>query len=238
MGRPLNKKYFGNRNIGAAGTTDNGIGGNRIASVTIGGVNDSTGYSSGDPVTFSAPELPGGVTATGAVITAGPPDYAIAGITIIEAGSGYTSVPTVTVVSQGTIGTTTLTAVFQVDTGAVGSSTNQENAIVIRANTTGLGGTKVGDIIKQSSARRYKVKTADDTAICKLVATNDLGIFDAYIVATDDNGNTYFVTKLTARKASLYRKTQNGANAWLYANGASVKWALDSTNNCVRIENA
>ena len=31
MGRPLNKKYFGNRNIGTTGTTDNNIGGEGVA---------------------------------------------------------------------------------------------------------------------------------------------------------------------------------------------------------------
>ena len=36
MGRPLNKKYFGNRNIGSTSTTaDNGIGGEGVESVTI-----------------------------------------------------------------------------------------------------------------------------------------------------------------------------------------------------------
>jgi len=120
MGRPLHKKYFGNRNIGSASvTTDNGIGGSRIGSVTVGGVNNSTGYTTGGAVTFSAPQLPGGVTATGTVVAAAG---AIASITIVEAGSGYTSAPTVTA-GTGTIGTTTLTAVFQVDSGAVSTAT-------------------------------------------------------------------------------------------------------------------
>ena len=38
MGRPLNKKYFGNRNIGSASTTaDNGIGGQAVASIAVTG---------------------------------------------------------------------------------------------------------------------------------------------------------------------------------------------------------
>ena len=41
MGRPLNKKYFGNRNIGSTATTDNGIGGEGVASVTIAGTNNN-----------------------------------------------------------------------------------------------------------------------------------------------------------------------------------------------------
>jgi hypothetical protein len=66
MGRPLNKKYFGNRNIGSTSvTTDDGIGGNGVASaaVTVAG-----SYTTTRPLfTFSAPTIPGGVTATGTV---------------------------------------------------------------------------------------------------------------------------------------------------------------------------
>ena len=84
MGRPINKKYFGNRNTGTAGTADDGIGGEGVASVTI-----TNGGSNFDPanttVTFSAPQLPTGVTATGtATIAAG----VVTGIVITNPGSG------------------------------------------------------------------------------------------------------------------------------------------------------
>jgi hypothetical protein len=93
MGRPLNKKYFGNRNFGTAVTTDDGIGGKGIASVTIAGV--WSGFTQAtSTVTFSAPQLPGGVTATGTVtITAGAPTL----VTMTNKGSGYTALPTVTI---------------------------------------------------------------------------------------------------------------------------------------------
>ena len=65
MGRPLNKKYFGNRNIGSASvTTDNGIGGGAVASVTL---NALGAYTTRPTIGFSAPTLPGGVTATGTI---------------------------------------------------------------------------------------------------------------------------------------------------------------------------
>ena len=66
MGRPLNKKYFGNRNIGTTGTGDDyGIGGEGVASVTINTVGT---YTAGLPTaTFSTPNLPTGVRATGVV---------------------------------------------------------------------------------------------------------------------------------------------------------------------------
>jgi len=69
MGRPLNKKYFGNRNIGSTSTTaDNGIGGEGVASVSQpgGGVGSfvvSDTYRNFPTLTASAPTLPGGVTA-------------------------------------------------------------------------------------------------------------------------------------------------------------------------------
>ena len=34
MGRPLNKKYFGNRNTGTTGSSDNTIGGEGIAGIS------------------------------------------------------------------------------------------------------------------------------------------------------------------------------------------------------------
>jgi hypothetical protein len=65
MGRPLNKKYFGNRNTGSASvTTDNSIGGGAVASVTL---NALGAYTTRPTIGFSAPTIPGGVTATGTV---------------------------------------------------------------------------------------------------------------------------------------------------------------------------
>lgn len=74
-----------------------------VDSVTIGA--GGTGYTSAT-VTFSAPETPGGVTATGtATVNAG----AVTGVTITNAGSGYTSAPTVTIGGPGTGATATAT---------------------------------------------------------------------------------------------------------------------------------
>ena len=66
MGRPLNKKYFGNRNTGSASTTsDNyGIGGEGIASFNI---TNGGNYINRLPTltAFTAPSLPTGVTFAG-----------------------------------------------------------------------------------------------------------------------------------------------------------------------------
>jgi hypothetical protein len=69
MGRPLNQKYFGNRNVGSSSTTaDNKIGGEGVASVSQpgGGVGSfvvSNTYRNFPTLTASAPTIPGGVTA-------------------------------------------------------------------------------------------------------------------------------------------------------------------------------
>lgn len=93
MGRPLNKKYFGNRNIGANGNevggslsnsqnyADDRIGGEGVGSVTI---NTEGTYTSALPtVSFSDPTLPGGVTATGTVH-----GHALTAVATV-AGAGY-----------------------------------------------------------------------------------------------------------------------------------------------------
>ena len=227
MARSLNKKYFGNRNIGTTGTSDDNIGGQGVASITLGGVNNSSGYALNDPIEISAPNLPGGVQATAKVATLGASN-SIATIEVTEKGSGYTSVPTVTESVGGLQGTLTFTAVLTTDTGNVGSSTNQENALTPFAKTTSGGTSQVADIVRQVSARRYKVTTADGTAICKLKgsAVSDAG--EMTITATDASAGTYFVTKLTAHKATLTRGTGT-----VYADGTAVQWTFGSATATV-----
>ena len=65
MGRPLNKKYFGNRNTGSESTVaDNSIGGGAVASVTL---NALGAYTTRPTITFAVPTLPTGVRATGTI---------------------------------------------------------------------------------------------------------------------------------------------------------------------------
>jgi hypothetical protein len=92
------------------------------------------------------------------------------------------------------------------------------------ANTTGSA--IASDILKQLGARSYRIKNNEGYGRVKLV-TRSPQIGECNIIATDRNGNTYYVTKLMAHKAILTRKTQNGANAWLFATGTSAKWILD-----------
>ena len=231
MASNLNKKYFGNRNIGTTGAGDDNIGGQGVASITLGGVNNSSGYALNDPINIGAPNLPGGVQATAKVATLGASN-SIATIEVTEKGSGYTSVPTVTESVGGLQGTLTFTAVLTTDTGAPGSSTNQENALTPFAYVTG-GTRKVADIIRQVGGRRYKVKTADGIMTCSLktsAASNAAGEMD--LTATDSSGKTYYVKKLTGHKATLVRYGTAGHE---FATDTAVQWTFGAASSGVSV---
>ena len=322
MGRPLNKKLFGNRNVGTTGTGDNRLGGEGLASFTLaaqkGSLIINNTYSQPQLV-IPAPALPGGVQATATVVwevesitpsnglvgnnyvttTGGATTltglagvtanitavgsgqgevqvivpvnrgefttvpvvastyqivggdgeqqatvkYRIKSITVSEKGSGYIAAPTLSWTTAGTntagtaVGAPTVT--LTTDSGEVGGGTNQENAIIVSAQTTSGGSDKTGDIVSQKGARRFKVKTADGTAVCKLAARANLSVGEMSIIATDARGNTYYVTKLTAKKATLTRKTQNGANAWVVVDGGVAQWGFGAaTGAIVQVANA
>ena len=358
MGRPLNKKYFGNRNVGVNSPNDNGIGGEGVASVTLGGTNNSSGFTAGaSQISFSAPALANGSRATGALVVTsgiingsttygtitgtaitgaqggtglavkstsgsgtgatftiaktgagttyngattitvvnGGSGYAvndtvtisgallggatpandltftlgtsvvsgrITGVTITSAGSGYDVAPTVTV-TTGTQGTLTLTAVLSVDSGAVGSSTNQENAIKAYAY---IGSSLVEvDIQKQVSSKRYKVNKSGDvnrlgTRLARIrydaVADGTKGYTDAEgvelnIIAQDTDGKTYLVRKLCAHTCTVNPVAIGSTPGTLFGLGGAkaagtqftagqqVKWTFGSpTADTVKILNA
>lgn len=203
MGRPIKKLYIGNRN------TD-GVGGEGVASTTITGA--GTGYTTGDAVTFSAPELPGGTTATGTVVaTAG----AVDSITITNAGSGYTSAPTVDLTAEGN-GDATATAAL---------TTGTQNAITVSAYVTGGSSAVAGDIVSQKGSKTYRVTTAQGTSECKLV-TSAPAEGEMRITATDSAGGTYYVKKLTNRTVVVLPGTGTQ-----FDEDAKVKWADSATLN-------
>ena len=119
------------------------------------------------------------------------------------------------------------------------------NAIVIYANVAG-GGTLTGDIVKQVGSRRYKVKTSAGTARCNLVSTGATNAGEAYIVATDSTNHTYYVTKLTAHRATLVPFGSAGHEFPLVADGlggyepVSAGWVFSGAvlNKSVVIENS
>jgi hypothetical protein len=226
MGRPIHKKYFGNTNIASTGE---GTGGEGVASVTVAG--EFSGFAAlTTTVTFSAPEIAGGETATGTATIVGG---AVTAIVSTNSCSGYTAVPTVTVADSDAgaeVTTGTLTAVL-----TTGASARQ-NAIAAYAFVT-AGSNKLADILKQEASRRYRVRTADGIQTCVLVTdgvANAAG--EMTITATDSSSKTYYVKKLTARKAILI---PFGTAGHEFTSGASVKWTFGSAvlNSSVTIAN-
>ena len=228
MGRPLNKKYFANTNSIADGE---GVGGEKLASVTVASPIAASLAALTTTVTFSAPQITGGQRATGTAVIDANGD--LTGITITNAGSGYTAVPTVSVVDSDNEETLSLTS------GSAGVTV----ALTVAARSNGMkceaqvgAGSEVttGDIIKQSSARRYKVQTSDGVAVCKLVTTADLSANEMSITATDSASGTYFVKKLTAHKALLIP-----IDGTQFASGTTAKWTFGSAvaNTTVTVAN-
>jgi hypothetical protein len=235
MGRPLNKKFFANTNLAQFGTA--GVGGESAASVAA--VTGLSGMTPGGPFTISAadisaPQIAGGAkptlrfTATSA--TAGT-------VTIVNAGGGYTSAPTVTVrgALAGGSGTATPTITL---------TSNRVNGLKCEAEI-GVAGSELttGDVIKQVNTRSYKVVTSEGTAVCKLVTTEVKTANTMSIKATDSAGGTYFVAKLTARKAVLVpaANVHGGTTSagTQFASGTTAKWTFGSAvaNTTVTIEN-
>jgi len=213
MGRPIKKLFIGNRN-------SDGLGGEGLASVTLGGTNNSTGYTTGDALTISAPDLPGGTQAVATVTaTAGVID----GVVVSTAGTGYTSAPTITA-DTGTQGTLTLTGVL---------TTGATNAIAISAYVPGGSSAVAGDIVAQKGSKTYRVTTAQGTGECVLVAAAIPTEGQMNITATDSAGGTYYVKKLTNRTVVVVPGTGSQ-----FAEDAKVKWADSATlNESVAITN-
>jgi hypothetical protein len=117
MGRPIQKKNFGNTNYPYDNDTTGGftgLGGEGVASVAIS--NSGTNYSVGTVGAFSAPNIAGGVQAlaTLEIIGTGALRGKIMSVTVTEPGTGYTAAPTFTL--------TTATAVTSATTGTNGAT--------------------------------------------------------------------------------------------------------------------
>lgn len=230
MGRPLNKKYFANTNYQDFGFAN--VGGEGVASVAI-AAPIAASMNTGATVTFSAPQLQGGQTATGTVTIDGAGD--IASITVTSAGSGYTSAPTITVTDTVAGGGETATLTTGSGGVTITMTTTRQNSIKCEAQIGAGTEVTVGDVVKQVGSKRYKVTTSDGTAVCKLVQTAALGADEMSITATDANSNAYFIRKLTSRTCVVERKSSGSGD---FATGAKVKWTFGSaTSDTVSIEN-
>jgi hypothetical protein len=145
-------------------------------------------------------------------------------VVITEQGSGYSHATDATATFTQSVTATSVNML--VDSGIVGTAGNQENAINMTAYLTGGSSGNV-DIKKQVSTNRYKVTDGTRTGIVKLQASAVSAAGQATIVATDATGCTYYVTKLTAHKATL---TRFGGGSYEFATGAAVPWTMNGTS--------
>jgi hypothetical protein len=213
MGRPIASKYFGNRN------TD-GVGGEGVATANV--FVAGTGYFSANAaVTFTAPQITGGSTATGTLTLNGSGN--VTAVVITSAGSGYTSAPTATVTgantSPATVGNITLTS----------SVSDAITASAFLATADGGSSAVASDIVKQVGARRYKVQNAQGTGKVKLV-TSAPAAGEMRITATDSDSGTYYVKKLESRTATLLPATGTQ-----FVEDQQVAWTLDSAEANVSV---
>jgi hypothetical protein len=132
MGRPLNKKYFGNRNTGSTTTTaDDGIGGKGVASIPV---TSAGSYTVRPVVTLTgAPDLLSGVAATSTITSQ------VNIISSFVGGTNYTTGDTFTI-GNGTVftvGTVNGSGVIQtITTTERGSFPYADGALTTGARTT------------------------------------------------------------------------------------------------------
>jgi hypothetical protein len=213
MGRPLNKKYFGNRNIGSASTTaDDGIGGQRVASIATGTA--GSGYSQGTTATIAAPGLSGagGVTATTTVTIsariANGTGGAFTGYTVVEKGSGYLTAPAVTIVKPANVviaatGSNLGTTLTMADTTGI-------YAGMTVTGSTGLGtGTAANTVVVASvdSLTQVTVLTAHDGSVSATLTFSDVGSTAAagtVTMETDPTGVTPYTAGANENAIKIY----------------------------------
>jgi len=152
MGRPLNKKYFANTNYQDFGTAN--VGGESVASVTApaGTLADlETGTFTIPAASITAPDITGGAKPVLQVVVTGATTYTVS---VVSAGSGYTSAPTITfngsITGGSASGSSTPVATLTSSTSA------RQNGIKCETQY-GSGDSEIttGDIIKQESSKRY-----------------------------------------------------------------------------------
>lgn len=136
--------------------------------------------------------------------------WRVKSVEVTTAGSGYSVAPVITT-QGGTTFTATLTSV-------------SPNSIAMTGRVV-TGATVALDIIKQTGSVRYMVTDGTNTGVVSLVGAAVAAAGEATIMATDTLGSTYYVTKLTARRAHLTQAV-DGGSGFEYATGAVSGWSL------------
>ena len=205
MGRPLNKKFINPLGVGPGGEGITITSGNAVATFSDVG---SGYYAANASATISAPQLTNGTTATiGTVYLFA--NGAIKALGVSNAGSGYTTNPTVTFFGANS-GPAAATV-------AIDAATTSANAILANCFfTTGSSGVLTADILKARGARTFVCKTGATVETLKLVTSPNNNPYvggQLTITATFADTSTFNVAKITNRR--VYSST-----------GRSYKWTL------------
>lgn len=148
--------------------------------------------------------------------------FRVESVVITEKGSGYTGSETFTFTKPGTTAgdVPAGTIVLTTGNGVPYTTGNQENAIRMTAYLEGGSATEV-DIIKQVSTNRYRVTDGTRVGIVQLQDALADAAGEGSISATDSDGGTYFITKLTAHRATVTQGTGTQ-----FTTGTSVPWNM------------
>jgi hypothetical protein len=203
MGRPIKSKYFGIRK----GT---GVGGEGVSTITLSTTSLAVSTLS-VTVVVGAPNIAGGTQATATAVKTG---NTVTSVIVSEAGSGYLSAPAIA-----------FTGTNMTTQGAATASLSSSIANVIACEARLTGGTQLAaDIQEQVASKKYRVVNSDGTGPARLVTTSTLAEGQMLMLATDSTDNTYFVKKLTARRAVLVQCTET--STFEFDTNASVGWTL------------
>jgi hypothetical protein len=196
MGRPIKSKFFGNRNRGGdnentGGTGQgqtSGVGGESVRLVTFS--NSGTLYSQGTTVSFGQPNIAGGIRATGTpVIDA---NGLLRDVTITEAGTGYTSAPTLTV--------TTATRVT-----TLGTATNNSYTLTNVVSTAGIYiGMRVdGNWAMQNSTYVTAISSTGTVSLSKTLTASTASVSLTFTDAGSSQANSVTLFANTTTQDSL-----------------------------------
>jgi hypothetical protein len=177
-----------------------------VSAVTKTTDGDYVAFTSGAKATTVSPA--GG---TGATLTI---TSVLESVDVLTPGRGYTATSDAAIAFSGGTGAAA-TAVL---------TSSYQNGLRINAFVKGGSSAVLGDIMKQEASHRYLVKTAQGQSQCKLVASDTPAEGQMNLIATDANGSTYWVTKLTARRCVLTRRTMS--TAYLFATNGSAGWNI------------
>ena len=213
MGRPINKKYFGNTNSPydneqTGGTS--GLGGESVSTITVS--NTGTTYSAGTVVTINAPQIAGGAQAT---ISYSRTAAGNLSVTKVTGGTGYTSASltvttasAVTNVGTSTSGTYTLTNLVSVAGIYVGMLVDAPYAMQSTTYVTGISGNSVTLDKTQTATTASNVFTFTDkgTSFASSIALSTTTVnaiaFTSFLLAKDGGANAVAGGDIKKQEAS------------------------------------